>query len=317
MPGTDIHEAVKVAVGECPEFAFLPELPERGVIAGMIGRTAALLDGLGVDLQPAGWRLTDAPGIDHRRARSLLREDLDALEEHTQEYVGPLKVQVAGPWTLAASVELPRGDKVLGDHGARRDLAQSLADGVRLHVADLRRRVPGADIVVQVDEPMLPAVLAGAITTASGFHRHRTVDAPVADEALRWVVEAISDADATPVAHVCAADVPIRTLGGVGFAAIGFDFNAIDRAVHDPWAEAFESGVDLWPGVVPTAEPSTPFSVATGVRGVESWYADLGFGPERYAGRLTVTPSCGLAGASPPWAAKALASARRVAQGLG
>ncbi|MGH3357643.1 MAG: methionine synthase, partial [Nocardioidaceae bacterium] len=133
MPGTDVHEAVRVAVGECPDLVFLPELPARGVAAGMIGRTAGLLVGLGVDLQPAGWRLTDASGIDHQRSVSLLGEDLDALEEHTQGYSGALKVQVVGPWTLAAAVERPRGDKVLGDHGARRELAQSLAEGVREH----------------------------------------------------------------------------------------------------------------------------------------------------------------------------------------
>ena len=317
MPGTDIHESVKVAVDQCPDFVFVPELPGRGATAGMVGRTVALLTGLGVDLQPAGWRLTDAAGIDHRRAISLLREDLDAVEEHTQGYAGTLKVQLTGPWTLAAAVELPRGDKVLGDHGARRELAQSLAEGVGAHIADVRRRVPDAEIVVQVDEPTLPRILAGSITTASGFRRHRTVDAPTADRALRWIIEAVRAADATPIVHVCASDVPVGLLSGVGFAAIGFDFTAIDKSAIDPWAEAFEAGVDLWPGVVPTTEPAEPFSIATHVREVESWYAALGFGPQQYAGRLTVSPTCGLAGASPAWAPRALTHARRIAEGVG
>ena len=107
----------------------------------MTGRALAVVSDLGADLQPAGWRLTDAPGIDHRRARSLLAQDLDALEEQAQGYAGTFKVQVAGPWTLAATVEKPRGDKVLADHGARRDLAQALAEGVRDHV---RRPAPPA-----------------------------------------------------------------------------------------------------------------------------------------------------------------------------
>ena len=84
----------------------------------MTGRALAVMAELGADLQPAGWRLTDAPGIDHRRARSLLAQDLDGLEEQAQGYDGAFKVQVAGPWTLAATVERPRGDKVLG--GLRR-----------------------------------------------------------------------------------------------------------------------------------------------------------------------------------------------------
>ena len=78
---------------------------------------------------------------------------LDVLEEELQGYAGRLKVQVAGPWTLASMIEKPRGDKVLSDHGARRDLAQALAEGVRDHVADLRRRLPATErLVVQVDE---------------------------------------------------------------------------------------------------------------------------------------------------------------------
>jgi hypothetical protein len=108
---------------------YLPELPARGPGADLIGRAAGLLVDLPVDLQPSGWRLVDRPGVDLRRARDLLARDLDALEEVAEGYAGPLKVQVAGPWTLAATVERPRGDRVLADHGARRELAQALAEG--------------------------------------------------------------------------------------------------------------------------------------------------------------------------------------------
>ena len=194
-PGDDqraYDEAVRLVLGELPELAYLPEVPGRGPTATMTGRALAVLADLGADLQPAGWRLTDAPGIDHRRARSLLAQDLDTLEEQAQGYTGAFKVQVAGPWTLAATVERPRGDKVLADFGARRDLAQALAEGLLAHVSDVRRRVPGASrLVVQVDEPALAAVLAGAVPTASGFGRHRTVHPPEASEALAWVLAAV------------------------------------------------------------------------------------------------------------------------------
>src|SRR4051812_21108776 len=144
-PGEDFHEALKVVLGELAQdeqgLAHLPEVPGRGITAGMVGRGLAVMADLGADLQPAGWRLTDASGVDHRRARSLLAQDLDALEEQAQGFEGTLKVQVAGPWTLASTVEKPRGDRVLSDHGARRDLAQALAEGVRAHLAGLRRKV--------------------------------------------------------------------------------------------------------------------------------------------------------------------------------
>jgi hypothetical protein len=144
-PGDDAEsyaEAVRVVLGEVPDLPYLPELPGRGAPAGMAGRTIAMVADLGFDLQPAGWRLTDRPGIDHRRARSLLAQDLDQLEEQAEGVSGRFKIQVAGPWTLAASVEKPRGDKVLSDHGARRELAQALAEGVATHLADVRRRLP-------------------------------------------------------------------------------------------------------------------------------------------------------------------------------
>ena len=61
----------------------------------------AVLDGLDADLQPDGWRVGVGEGIDQRRARSLLAQDLDVAEE-LADHAGPLKLQVTGPLTLAA-----------------------------------------------------------------------------------------------------------------------------------------------------------------------------------------------------------------------
>ena len=66
----DFAEAVRVILGEVPELPHLPELPARGPGASMVGRALAMIGDLSFDLQPAGWRLTDSRGIDHRRARS-------------------------------------------------------------------------------------------------------------------------------------------------------------------------------------------------------------------------------------------------------
>jgi len=296
MPGNDIEEAVRVVVGELPDFVHLPELPERGAIATMTGRGAALLHGLAADLQPAGWRLQRAPGIDHARAVSLLARDLDALEEHTQGYTGRLKVQVVGPWTLAATMERPRGDKVLADSGARRDLAQSLTEGVVDHIRDVRRRVPEAELTVQVDEPALPSVLAGAVPTASGFSRHRSVTVSGAREVLTVLAEAITDVGATPVVHVCATDVPVELLHQAGYRALSFD---LGMATPGPaWAQAYESGLDLWPGVVPSRDPEQRPSQPALAGAIRRFFAELGCArPD--ADRLVVTPACGLAGASP------------------
>ncbi|RNM16158.1 methionine synthase [Nocardioides pocheonensis] len=324
MPGEDIHEAVRTVLGELPDLPHLPELPGRGVIAGMTGRALALVADLGFDLQPAGWRLTDAPGVDHRRARSLLAQDLDALEERVQvgglfEDGGELKVQVTGPWTLAATVERPRGDRLLADHGARRELAQALAEGVSEHVADLRRRVPGAALLVQVDEPALPAVLGARIPTASGFSRHRAVHPPAASEALEQVFAAIAAAGATPMAHCCAADAPIGLLRGAGARAVSVDLAVLEAAGYDDLGNALDAGDRVLLGVVPSTDPVRVPSEKQVVERILRLLDMLGFDPEGVAGQLVLTPACGLAGASPSYAREALAlvraSASRIAGG--
>lgn len=311
MPGTDLEVGLGVVARELHDLRFVPELPARGVQAGMIGRSLSMLDGLSADLQPAAWRLTDAPGVDLRRARSLLAQDLDLVEEKWHDHDGLLKQQVAGPLTLAATVELPRGERVLSDHGARRDLAESLAIGVAEHVAGLRRRVPGADIVVQVDEPMLPAVLAAQVPTASGFGKYRTVHPPEADALLRRVVDAIREAGALPVVHCCAADVPVALLAGAGFEAVSFDVGVVSPG--DAWAEAFEAGTDLWLGVLPTLEPMGEKAVRDRLT---SFMGRLGFDVQQHAERLVVTPACGLAGADDEWSRRGLALLARVASDL-
>lgn len=298
LPGEDFRESLQIVLGEVGDFAFIPELPARGAPAGMTGRALAMLAGLDVDLQPAGWRLTTGESRDHRRARSLLGQDLDAVEEMLPASTPTLKQQVAGPWTLAATVEQPRGDRLLADHGARRELAESLAEGLTGQIADLRKRAPKADLVVQVDEPVLPAVIAGAIPTASGYGRHRSVDVPEIDRLLRMLTDAISGAGATPVVHCCAADVPVVLLAGAGFSAISFDLSLAKPG--EDWAATFESGVDLWPG-------------GGDRRAVDRWFTSLGFDDAAYGDRTVVTPACGLANLSPAEARAVLARVQQAA----
>lgn len=319
-PGDDdaaYTEAVRVVLGELaepPGLPYVPEVPGRGPGAAMTGRVVAVATDLAFDLQPAGWRLTDAEGVDQRRARSLLAQDLDQVEEQAQGYAGTFKTQLAGPWTLAATVERPRGDRLLADPGARRELAQALAEGVRRHLADLRRRLPGVDRwVVQLDEPALPAVLAGRVPTASGFGKHRSVDAPEASEALRWVVDAVREAGAEPWVHGCAADTPLALLRGAGAAGLAVDPATVDPAATDALAAALEAGEVVVLGVLPSTDPAErPAATAVAER-LARWLDMVGLEPTP---SLAVSPSCGLAGATPAWAREALATARAAASSL-
>lgn len=320
MPGTTdaaYAEAVRLVLGELPDLPHVPELPGRGVTAQMTGRALAITAGLGADLQPAGWRLMGASGVDHRRARSLLAQDLDTVEELAQGYVGAFKTQVAGPWTLAATVEKPRGDKVLSDHGARRELAQALAEGVRTHLADLRRRIGGVDRwIVQVDEPALAAVVSGRVPTASGYGRHRTIDRPEASAHLEWVVEAITGAGAEAWLHSCAPQTPWSLVAGTGVTGLSADLDMLGPADLDTFAEALESGRTAALGVVPSTDLATAPSDARLVERVQRWLDMLGLDPETAGEHLVATPTCGLTGATPDWAARAVRLSATVARNL-
>jgi methionine synthase II (cobalamin-independent) len=324
LPGEEYAEAVRVVLGELPDLPHVPELPARGATAAMTGRTLAVVTGLDADLQPAGWRLTGSsgsPGLDHRRARSLLAQDLDTVEELAQDALptsgGAFKTQITGPWTLAATVERPRGDRILADHGARRELAQALAEGVRDHVADLRRRVGGADrLVVQVDEPALAAVLAGRVPTASGYGRHRSIDLPEASQALEWVLGAIADAGAEPWVHACAPDTPLGLLRGAGARGLAVDLGVLGAADHDVLAETLEAGETVALGVVPSLDPAeVPTDKQVTERALR-WLDMVGLDPEEVRDRLVVTPACGLAGATWDWARRAMTLSRSTAAAL-
>ncbi|MGI3786292.1 MAG: hypothetical protein ACRYG2_36570 [Janthinobacterium lividum] len=300
-PGTDLADATKIAFAECPDLPYLPELPARGPGAQLVGRGAALLSGLAVDLQPAGWRLADAPNRDARQARSLLRQDLDVLEEVAQGYAGAVKISVAGPWTLAASLERPRGDRVVADHGARRDVGQSLTEGIGALVSELRRRLPDVALVVQLDEPLLPAVLTGSLSTASGFSRHRSVDRPEVTEAYSELVAHLAAtgpvaAPATPVVvHCCAAGAPVALLREAGVAGVALDLGQMGTATWDEVGEGLSQGFWFGAGALATdgsGPLAGPDAVATRVL---ARLEDLGLDAE--AGLRTVlTPACGLAG---------------------
>ncbi|MFJ8585350.1 methionine synthase [Streptomyces sp. NPDC093595] len=312
MPGGDAREAAKTVVGSFEDFPHLPELPARGPGADMIGRTIGLLVEMYAHVEPSGWRVSDRPGRDTRRARSWMGEDLDALEEFTQGYEGVVKVQAVGPWTLAAALELRGGEAALGDPGACRDLAASLAEGLRAHLAEVRRRVPGARVALQLDEPSLTAVLRGQVRTASGYRTHRAVDRQVVEGALRDVV-AVHDGPV--VVHSCAPDVPFALLRRAGATAVSFDFNLLTERDEEQIGEAVEGGTRLFAGVV--ASTDGPLSDPAGsVMGVRTLWRRLGLNPGTLAESLVITPTCGLAGASPAYARAALAHCVKAARSL-
>lgn len=202
LPGTDPLAWVGALEDElpAPHSPAVPELPARGHPAGLTGRATALLSELHTDLTSYGWRLTSGAGADHRRAASLLRADVDVLtdvrgeraESGTASATAPLTLFVLGPVSLCARLALPDGEKVLIDHGARRDVTDSLAAGIAELTARLQRTALAAPadassapmLRVVLLEPDYHRVRAGQIPTVSGY---QSIGALPRDEARALV----------------------------------------------------------------------------------------------------------------------------------
>ena len=264
----------------------------------------------------------------------MLARDLDALEEVADGWRGPLKIQAAGPWTLAAEIELPRGDRALADPGAVRDVTESLADGLARHVAEIRRRIPGlTTLLVQLDEPSLPAALAGHLPTASGFDVLPAVDGQDALAGLRTVFSTVGGDGVRVGVHCCAADVPIRLLTEAGAGFLSLDIGLLRARDDDPLGEAIDAGLGILLGAVPavpgtsTASSSAPPTASSSappklsdvghtVEAVRSLWRRVGFGADRMREVAAVTPTCGLAGAQYAGARWAMRVSREAAKAL-
>ena len=190
LPGTDVREARRSSSSALPELPHLPELPARGPGADMIGRGARRC---WPTSRPSGGRPAGAldrarrprpaagrgvPRRGPRRARGARRRLRPARS----------RSRSAGPWTLAATRRAAQRRRAARPTPAPRATSrQSLRRGAsRAHVADVGAAAAGRAVLVQLDEPALPAVLDGAAADArAASARCAAVDEPVVEQALR------------------------------------------------------------------------------------------------------------------------------------
>ena len=305
-PGTDPREAVVTVRDLLLErgvgLPYLPETPARGPGAELVGRGAGILTDLPVELHPSGWRLTARPGRDAERTASFWRQDLDELTEAYDGYAGPLKIAVAGPWTLAASLELPRGERVVADPGAALEVAQSLADGIARLVRDLTRLLPAVSPVLQIDEPSLTAVLTGALPTASGFGRVRAVDTQDVLRGLQTVTGAYAG---QTLIHCCDPAAAIPVLRQAGADALALDLTDASPARWESVAATMEAGVRIYAGLLPTGSNGSAGATGSGAPNMTGSVRDsarrlldqadrVGI-PGDLLAAVVVSPACGLA----------------------
>ncbi len=313
-PGTSPRDAAAVIVGELHQLPHLAELPARGVGADIIGRAGALLIDITLDTVPRGYRVAAGRTAVTRRAASLLDEDLDVLEE-AWEKAGlrgagrTVKVQAPGPVTLAAQLELHNGHRALTDAGAVRDLTTSLAEGVAAHRAQLARRLEAA-VVVQFDEPLLPAALEGRLTGVTSLTPVHPVDESVAVGLFDECVETVGG---EVMLHSCSAGVPWKVLQRTAIHAVSVDVSTLEPADLDGIGEFLETGRTVLLGVVATTAPQSRPSAEEIATAAASVTDRLGFARSVLRERIGITPACGLAGADAGWARRAVELAQKAA----
>lgn len=278
---------------------YLVETPERGPGADMVGRAAGMLVDMPVDLTSYGWRLAGGAGREVVSSQRMVRGDADTFAEALGEGHTLVKVQVCGPWTLAASLWLPHGERVLGDHGAVRDVSDSLAEGVAGYLSSVSEAVGGAQVVLQIDEPSCAAVNSGSVPTASGLHRVRAV--PEGDMAALWSrwFDTVRKAPALSevVMHSCASRLPWKAIRTSGVEGLTFDHSLLTVQEIDDAAQTFDGPVSWWPSL-PLAD-----DLSAVAKNVEVAANRLGVTEEQLT-RCTVTSVCGAADKTPHQAAR-------------
>lgn len=318
-PGTDPHEANRAVRGELggANLSFLPSLPARGPGSDAVGRTLGVLVELPFDLQPHGWRLVQRPGKDQRRAESALSSDVNALGDVAGAEESPasrVKLHLQGPLSLAAGVHLHGGERVLIDHGARRELYESLAVGA----ADLVRRVSavarGAEVLVQFDEPDADDVLTGRVPTASGYRSLRALDRREATEAWDLVTASVVAAGAAgTVLAPGHGDVAVDAARSSAAHALSLDLRRVSDRRWEDLAADIESGRQLWLGIL-DGRAGVP-QVRVLAESVLAVWRRIGL-PATALASLTVTALPGLDALTPTGATRVLTRLAQAADAL-
>ena len=237
IPGTDLAQAADVVLSELPT-PHLPQLPARGVGSDLIGRTAALLP-LNLDIGPRSWRVTRRPQIATMRACDQFERDLDLLEELWAGKLTELKVQLVGPWTLAAQLEMANGHRMITDRGATREIAEALEYAAGEHRSDVEKRF-GVSTLLQLDEPALTRVRGGTLTGTTDYE-----DIPaVPEERLLAAYEPFGE-------HLLNTPDPL-------YAADWFTVNLAGEFEWDALAGALDRGARI---AVPVMEPRDVFNI--------------------------------------------------------
>ena len=190
-----------------------------------------------------------------------------------------------------------------------------MATGLAELVDELHRRMPQVEWTLQLDEPALPAVLAGRIPTQSGLHTLAPVSIHEARRSWQILTEAL---DGIAVAlHCCAPGVPLEELG-TAIDPVFLDLTAAlatgSGTGMDTVAGRLEAGQKVGLGVIATDVPDVVVPADRIITTVVQLTRRLGIDPALVVDHGLLTPACGLAGWSVPAAREQMRQLTRAAR---
>jgi hypothetical protein len=306
LPHDDPHEAALFALDAHPKLPAAPSLPRRSATEGMVAQAAWGIPG--VMVLDDGSLLVDEAAIDP--AAPLVDGGvggepfvgLRAFLEVLAGRVGPFKLQLTGPLTLALAlhavgVDADRAFAVAG---------KAVTARIGAALAAARRAAPGATPVLFLDEPGLTAALD------AGFPFEL-------ESALDLVSSAMALVEESAIAglHCCGrADWQAVLQAGPQILSLPVGAGAVEHA--GALAGFLERGGWIAWGAVPTDGPLT---MAADVLWRHLWaewdgLTAAGCDPVLLRQRAIITPACGLVGFEPRQAEQVSALAAHLAQRL-
>ena len=308
LPGASIIAAADIVAGETGDLRQLPILPARGV--DVVGLTTGILPGINVDAGPRSWVLSTRPQLRTRRMWDRVEADLDQCEQAWGTRIDAVKIQVAGPWTLSASIELSNGHRALTDAGALRDLTESLIAGIQEYSADVRARFD-TEVYVQLDEPLLAQVRDGSLPGTSQFDEIPSINDVDLGERLAGVIERAE------VRYLNQTGYPplwkVAQAAGVETCQVTLD-TVRGSEQYDGMGHALAAGMRVGLGMTRAGDDRDPRHLAVDV--ARMW-DELGLDRTLLTHAVDVHPRGGVANCTLLDAAAALRTARKVAEMLG
>lgn len=292
LPHDDAETAARFVL-DTTDVPYLAQLPSRHPEEGMLRQWGDGLCGCGASDAGYGLGYGEPVGPRHE-AFGGAAAVLDVM-------TGPMvKTQATGPVTLAAAL-------LAAGHPGR-GLWSCVVDGLNRriaeHVAWIRERRPGTDIVLVLDEPTL-----GAVAGVDAF----PISPGDAFAALRGVI----DAAPVPAGIHCCGEPDWAMVAGLGPAWLSWDVTTLGRGLED--AEAVAAAISAGTGVMWGVVPAAPLPVAaagTVMHALATATTRLVVAGAPAASLLDgawFTPACGLAGIGTEQAAWVMDEVRRVA----